>query len=143
MSKIYERCIHNSLSSYAETKLSNSISPYNKSYSSNHVLLRLIENCKNYWDNKDFVGTVLMDLSKAFDCIAHDLLDKKLHLKGWSEYEVTFVHSYLKRKKHGVKINDTQSVFQMLFPGTPQGFRLGLIFFNILINDFIFFNKDV
>ena len=103
MSKIYERCIHNSLSSYAETKLSNSISPYNKSYSSNHVLLRLTENCKNYWDNKDFVGTVLMDLSKAFDCIAHDLLDKKLHLKGWSEYEVTFVHSYLKRKKHGPK----------------------------------------
>ena len=107
------------------------------------MLLRLIENCKNSRDNKDFLDIVLMDFSKAFDCIAHDLLDKKRHVKSWSEYEITFVHSCVKRKKHGVKINDTQSVFQMLFPGTPQGFRLGLISFNIPINDFIFFNKDV
>ena len=53
------------------------------------------------------------------------------------------MHSYLKRNKHGVKISDTQSAFQMLFPGTPQGFRLGLISFNIILNDFILFNKDV
>ena len=44
MSKIYERCIHNSLSSYVKTKLSNFLSAYKKSYSSNHVLLRRIEN---------------------------------------------------------------------------------------------------
>ena len=72
MSKIYERCIHNSLSSYAETILSNFISAYKKSYSSNHVLLKLIENWKKSRDNKNFVGTVLMGLSKSFDCIPHD-----------------------------------------------------------------------
>ena len=45
MSKIYERCIHNSLSSYVETIfLSNFISACKKSFSSNHVLLRLIGN---------------------------------------------------------------------------------------------------
>ena len=48
MSKIYERCIHNSLSYYAETILSNFISAYKKSNSSNHVLLRIIENWKKY-----------------------------------------------------------------------------------------------
>ena len=63
MSKIYERCIHNSLSSYAETILSNFISACKISYSSNHVLLRLIENWKKSQDNKIFGGTVLMDLS--------------------------------------------------------------------------------
>ena len=41
MSKIYERCIHNSLSSYAETILSNFISAFKKSYSSNHILLKV------------------------------------------------------------------------------------------------------
>ena len=51
MSKIYERFIHNSLSSYAET-ISNFVSAYRKSYSSNHVLLRLIENWKKSLDNK-------------------------------------------------------------------------------------------
>ena len=45
------------------------------------MLLRLIENCKNSRDNKDFLDIVLMDFSKAFDCIAHDLLDKKRHVK--------------------------------------------------------------
>ena len=52
MSKIYERFFHNSLSSYAETILSNFVSAYRKSYSSNHVLLRLIENWKKSLDNK-------------------------------------------------------------------------------------------
>ena len=46
MSKIFEKCVHNSLSCYAETILSNFISAYKKSYGSNHVLLRLTENCK-------------------------------------------------------------------------------------------------
>ena len=63
MYKIYERCIHNSLSSYAETILSYFISAYKISYSSNHVLLRLIENWEKFRDNKTFVGTVLIDIS--------------------------------------------------------------------------------
>ena len=103
MSKIYERFIHDCLSSYAESFLSKFISAYRKSYSSNHVLLRLIENWKKSLDNKNFVGTVLMDLSKAFDCVPHDLLVAKLHAYGLSKDGVTFIYSYLKRRKQGVK----------------------------------------
>ena len=80
---------------------------YSKSYSSNHVLLRLIEEWKRLLDNKNFVGTVLMDLSKAFDCIPHVLLIAKLHAYGFSKNTVIFLYSYLKRRKQGVKINDT------------------------------------
>ena len=83
MSKIYGRCIHNSLSAYAETIFSNFISAYKKSYSSNHVLLRLTENWKKSQDNKSFVGAVHMDLSIVFDCIPHDLLAAKLHVYGF------------------------------------------------------------
>ena len=89
------------------------------------------------------MGTVLMDLSKALDCIPYDLLAAKLHAYGLSEDAVTFVHSNLKHRKQGVKINDTKSVFQILLSGIPQGSMLGPILFNILMNNFIFFIKGV
>lgn len=90
MSKIRERFIH-SFSSYAVNILWYFISPYRKSYSSNHVILRLTENWKKYLDKKNFVGTVLMGLSKAFDYIHHDLRIAKLHAHGLLEDVVTFI----------------------------------------------------
>ena len=143
MSQIYERCIHNSLSSDADIILSNFISAYKKSYFSNHVLLRLIGNWKKSKDNKNFVDTVLMDLSKASDCIPHDLLAAKLHKYGLSEVAVTFVYSFFKSRTQGVKINDTGGVFQILLSRIPQGSILGPILFNTLINDLFFFIKSL
>ena len=69
---------------------------------------------KKTLDNKNCVGTVLMDLSNALECIPYDLLAAKLHAYGLSDDTVTFVDSYLRRRKLGVKINSTESVFQIL-----------------------------
>ena len=79
-SKIYERFLHENLTNYVEIFLSKFISAYRKSYSSNHLLIRLTENWKKSLDQKKFVGAVLMDLSKTFDSIPHDILIAKLHV---------------------------------------------------------------
>ena len=71
--------------------LSDFISACRKAYSTNHVLLRLIGKWKAALDNNLFAGAVLMDLSKAFDCISHDRLIAKLHAYGFSFETLTFL----------------------------------------------------
>ena len=65
-----------------QTFLSNFFPAYRKHCSGSHVLISLIENWKKNLDNNNIVGAVFMDLSKAFDCIRHDLLIAKILLSG-------------------------------------------------------------
>ena len=90
---------------FVDKFLSEFISGYKGAYSTNHVLLRFIEQWKSTLDNKNMVGAVLMDLSKAFDCIPHNLVIAKLHAYDVSENSLTFFYSHLKRRKQDVKIS--------------------------------------
>ena len=118
-SKIYERYIHGSLIPYINKCLSEFVAAYRKYYSSNHVLIRSVENWKKELYNKKYVGVILMDLSKAFNCIPHELLIAKMDAYGFSKNVLTFFFSYLKRWKQSVQINNTYSIFQLLLSGVP------------------------
>ena len=78
-----------------------------------------------------------MDLSKAFDCIKHDLLIAKLVAYGFSHEALCLVNSYLENRHQRVKINGSFSTYKQLFLGFPQGSLLGPLFFNIYINDLL------
>ena len=75
------------------------MSEYRSGYSTNHVLIQLIENWRHALDNNLFTGAVLMDLSKTFECIPHDLLIVKLLAYGLDFETVTFLYNYLKNRK--------------------------------------------
>ena len=83
-----------------------------------------------------------MDLSKAFDCILHDLHISKMEAYGCGEDFVTFLHSFLKLRKQSVNINNVHRMFQILLSGVPQRSILGSLLFNIFINDLFYFIKD-
>ena len=73
-SKIIELAIFDQLTKHANNFLSIFVSTYPKMYGTQYVIIRLVEEWQEQIDHNKIVGTVLLDLSKAFDCIPHDLL---------------------------------------------------------------------
>ena len=86
-------------------------------------------------------GQFSMDLSKAFDCIPHDLLIAKLIAHCFDRKSLVFFYFYLKRRKQFINVNNMQSTFQTLLSGVPQGLVLGPLLFNVFINNLIGFIK--
>ena len=104
--------------------------------------MRLLEDWESKLDNSYIVGALLMDLSKALDCIPRDLLIANLNANGIEEYALVLIHSYLKRHKQSVRINNTYNSFQTILSSVPQGSVLGPILFNVYINDLFLFIKQ-
>ena len=85
MSKIYERSMGVQMSSYFKGILSALLSGFRQGYSTQHALFHATETWKRCLDNNGIAGTILIDLSKAYDCIPHDLLIAKMEAYGFDK----------------------------------------------------------
>ena len=86
-------------------KLSTKMCAYREGHSTQHLLLKLIDRWRRCLDKSGVVGTILMDLSKAFDSLPHDLLIAKLDAYGFSEKAVELIFSYLNDRYQRVKVS--------------------------------------
>ena len=73
VSKIIERIMQRQLGGHMNKYLSEYLCGYRKGYSAQHALVALIEKWKSSLEKNGYAGAVLMDLSKAFDCLNHDI----------------------------------------------------------------------
>ena len=89
-------------------------------------------------DNNFFVGVVLTNLSKAFDCIPPDILIAKLSAYGLSCDSLCYIYAYLKDRKRCLQINNKQSEFDTIIFGVHQGSIFGPILFTIFSMTFSF-----
>ena len=141
ISKIFEKMLYTQIYKYIEKKLSKYQCGFRKNFSAQHSIIFMLEKWKKSLDKKFCCGTLLTDLSKAFDCLLHDLLIAKLHAYGFNYLSLKLIYSYLKNRLQRVKINSMYSSWSEILTGVPQGSILGPLLFNIYLIDLFFFTK--
>ena len=90
-------------------------------------------------DISGVVGTIHMDLSKALDCLTHELILAKLHAYGVDIKNLKLLQDYLSNRTQRVKLDSTLSSWLKILLGVPQDSILDPLFFNIFLNGMLWF----
>ena len=108
-----------------ETFLRRLLCGFCKAHSTQHALFRLLQKWQKELDSSGIVGTILMDISKAYDCLPHDLIIAKLGAYGLDTNSLRFLFDYLSCIKQRTKMEYTYCNSSEVLGGIPQGSILG------------------
>ena len=99
LSKVFEKIMYDQPYEHAETFANWLLCGFRKAHSTQHSLFRLLQKWKKELDSSGTVETILMDLSKAYDCLPHDLIIAKLEAYGLDTNSLRFLFDDLSCRK--------------------------------------------
>ena len=135
VSKVFKKILYDQLYDYIENTFNQVLRGFYKAHSTQHLLFRLLQKWQKEFDSGRFTDTILMDLSKAYDSLCHDLLIAKLEAYGLGNGSLNLLLDYLTFRKQRTKVGSAYSKWSKMRPGSPQESILGPILFNIFINN--------
>ena len=137
LSKVCEKVASNQLMPYllSHNRLAVNQSGNKQWHSTETSLIKTTDIILKAIDDKKLTAVVLLDVSKAFDSLDHDILFSKLKDVGLSSEALNWFASYLTNRYQVVRINSILSDALNLKSGVPQGSILGPLLFSIYVND--------
>ena len=91
--------------------------------------MSMLEMWKNELDKGVYISAILMDLSKVFETLNHNLLIAKLGAYGFERDSLSFMKKYSNDRQQQVRVNKNFSFWEIIIAGVPQGSILELLLF--------------
>ena len=136
-SKIMESIICNTLDKHLQTfnLLYERQWGFRPNRSTKLALLNMTERWRKSLDENKFVAIFFLDFRKAFDCLDHQVIMRKLSACGVSGNLYQWISSYLEERQQKTVVNGVVSENEYVQTGAPQGSLLGPRLFSLTAND--------
>ena len=138
MAKVLEKAAFQQLYDYLNSNclLSPNQSGYKQNHSCETALFATVNDLQVVIHDDNLAAVVMLNLSAAFDTVAHQrLLFKLKHYFGINGNVLKWLTSYLNNQTSAVVINNVYSTKKSLLFGVPQGSILGPLLFIMYINE--------
>jgi hypothetical protein len=136
-SKIFEKIVLSQLLKHFNINnlMHNKQFGFTRGRSTTDAGVELIKQIFDAWEESQDALGIFCDLSKAFDCVCHETLIRKLHYYGVRGSALNLIKSYLHGRIQRVDVSGQRSPGSLVSMGVPQGSILGPFLFLIYIND--------